>query len=112
MHRKLISLIMIILTFSIFTQEASARGFGGRGFGGGRHYSFAQPHRSYTNSFTNKRPAISAARKNQLKGAFTGFLLGSMLSHLFMGNGFASGFSWLILGGIIWFIMSLIKRRN
>ena len=84
--------------------EASARGFGG-----GRGFSMARARPAYSHSY--QRQASSSVRPNRWRGAFTGFLLGSLLTSLFMGHGMMGGlFSWLLLGMGLFFIINLLKR--
>lgn len=108
MRRIFLSSLIILLSFGVFIQDASARGFGG-----GRGFSMGRARPAFSQSFRNQRTATAPARSNKWRGALTGFMLGSLLSSLFMGHGLGGGLmSWLFLGGIIWFVLNALKRRK
>lgn len=107
--RHIFILFMIsLLSFSFIMNEAHAKRFGGgRSFGVQRsvsHFSKPKP-----NSF--KQPNAST-QKSKWGGLLGGLLLGGLLTSLFMGHGLGSGLlSWLIVGGLIWFVVSLLRKR-
>lgn len=107
MRRIFVSSLILFLSFSFITQEASARGFGGRGF------SMARARPAFSRTFHQKRPTTSPAKNNKWRGALTGFMLGSLLTSLFMGHGFGSGLmAWLLLGALVWLVMNVLKQRK
>lgn len=104
-------LFIALLTFGLTISEASAKRFGGgRSFGVQRSQSslFKQHSSSNTSSFNQR--ANSA--KSKWGGVLGGMLVGGLLASLFMGHGFANGImTWLILGSVLFFIVSYFRRR-
>lgn len=102
--RQILIGFLILLSVTGIVNEASARGFGG-----GRGFSMARARPAFSHSY--QRPASSAVRPNKWRGAFTGFMMGSILTSLFMGHGMMGGmFSWLLLGMGVFFVLNILKR--
>ncbi len=109
--RSFISCIVIVLvTFSLFNQEASAARFGG-----GRSFGV---QRSHSSLFSSQAPRAARAfnpRPNtgRWASALGGLLVGGLLASLFMGHGFGTGIlSWLMIGALIFFVVSFLKKRT
>ena len=112
MRQFFLSSLLILITFGLSVNDATARGFGGgRGFGMMRSKSvFTHSPRAQKAS-----PSSSARSGNsgRLRGALTGLLLGSLLTSMFLGHGFGGALlSWLIVGMIVYFIISFLRRRK
>ncbi len=101
--RQILVSFLILLSLTGMAHEASARGFGGRG------YSMSRARPAFSHSY--QRAATSSVRPNKWRGAFTGFMLGSILTSLFMGHGVMGGiFSWILLGFGVFFILNILKH--
>jgi predicted lipid-binding transport protein (Tim44 family) len=107
---KLISCLLIaLLSFGLLVNEASAKRFGG-----GRSFGV---QRSHSSLFSPKKTQNTAAMGQKSSGSkwggmLGGLLVGGLLASLFMGNGLGSGLmSWLILGAVLFFIVSFFRRR-
>ncbi|KTD44717.1 Tim44 domain-containing protein [Legionella quateirensis] len=108
--RNLLSCFLIaLLSFGLVINEASAKRFGG-----GRSFGV---QRSQSSLFSSHKPQNTAsmgqkANKSRWGGMLGGLLVGGLLASLFMGNGLANGLmTWLILGSVIFFAVSYLRRR-
>lgn len=109
--KTLISCLLIgLLSFGMLVNEASAKRFGG-----GRSFGV---QRSYNSMFNSSKKAPNSAfnqtnnRSSKWGGLLGGLLIGGLLTSLFMGHGLGSGIlSWLIIGGVLFFIISLLRNR-
>lgn len=114
MRTLLSSLLILLLSFGLIINEASAKRFGGgRSFGVQRSQSslFNQNRASNTASLAQK-PNATNKWGGMLGGMLGGLLLGGLLTSLFMGNGLASGLiTWLLLGAALFFLISFVRRR-
>lgn len=109
MRNLLSCILMVLLTFGLFINDASAKRFGGgRSFGAQRsHSSFFSSPKSQTAGLKGQRSA-----KNKWGGMLGGMLIGGLLASLFMGHGLANGLiTWLILGSIIFFIIHVMRKK-
>ncbi len=102
----LVSIFVTLLSFGLFVNDAAAKRFGGgRSFGVQRsHSSLFSPNttKSYTQQ-TNPR---------KWGGMLGGLLAGGLLASLFMGHGLGAGLmSWLVIGGLAFFLMSLLRKK-
>jgi len=101
--------IILLLSFGLFINEASAKRFGGgRSFGVQRSHNslFKQNSTSHSSAYKQK------ANKSRWGGVLGGMLMGGLLASLFMGNGFANGImTWLVLGAVVLFLVSFLRRR-
>ncbi|MBA3535881.1 MAG: Tim44 domain-containing protein [Tatlockia sp.] len=109
--RNLFSCLLIaLLAFGLVVNEASAKRFGGgRSFGIQRSKSslFSSPAANSTKSLGQK-----SAKSRNWGGILGGVLIGGLLASLFMGHGLGTGIlTWLILGGVIFFIYNLFRRK-
>lgn len=102
----ILTALLVIFTCLVTTVEAGRFG-GGRSFGMQRSFSsrsFQQP-----SSFA----ANAAAPRRSWVGPLAGLAAGGLLASLFMGHGFGSGIlSWLLVGGIAFFIWNLFRARR
>ncbi len=102
--------LIALLTFGLVVNEASAKRFGGgRSFGVQRSKSslFSSPAAN-----TSKAWSPKTAKGRNWGGILGGLLVGGLLASLFMGHGFGTGLlTWLILGGVIFFIYNLFRRK-
>jgi predicted lipid-binding transport protein (Tim44 family) len=109
--RHVISCLLIgLLSFGLFVNEAAAKRFGG-----GRSMGVQRSYNSMfsSNKTTSKSTLGQNVNKNKWGGMLGGLLVGGLLATLFMGHGFASGImSWLILGVAAYFIINLLRRRQ
>ncbi len=101
--------LILLLTFGLAINEASAKRFGG-----GRSFGIQRSYNSHTpNSFHSTR-AMGQKKFNSQKwgGVLGGLLIGGLLASLFMGHGFGSGLlTWLIIGLGIYWLVSFKRRR-
>ena len=106
MRAIILSTLFILLTLGFSINEVAAKGFGGSGFSSYRAKSYSGF--SGTKTASNSRPWQSSMR-----GAFGGFVLGTLISSLFMGHGFGSAlFSWLIIGGLLMLCINALRRQR
>lgn len=112
MRSLIICSLLVLTSFGLLINDASAGRFGGgRGFGMMRS-SHVFNHYQRTPRAT-AAPRSRSASSNRWRGAMTGFLIGSLFTSLFMGHGFGGAlFSWLILGMAIFFIANFIRQRR
>lgn len=112
--RKLFLFLMIsIITIGMLMTDAEAARFGGgRSFGMSRLSQSASFNAgSAARSFQG---AAAAPRSGMSKwlGPLAGFAAGGLLASLFMGHGIGSGIlSWLLIGGLAFFVWRLISSR-
>ena len=103
----LVSILVTLLSFGLFVSEASAKRFGG-----GRSFGV---QRSYSSLFSQKSTAKNFTQPNNPRkwgGVLGGLLAGGLLASLFMGHGLGAGLmSWLVIGGLAFFIMSLLRKK-
>ncbi|KTD37526.1 transmembrane protein [Legionella moravica] len=101
--------LIALLSFGLVINEASAKRFGG-----GRSFGV---QRSQSSLFSSHKPQNTAsmgqkANKSKWGGMLGGLLVGGLLASLFMGHGLANGLmTWLILGSVIFFVISFLRRR-
>lgn len=109
MQRIFSCLMIIFLAFGLLVNEASAKRFGGgRSFG------------TYRSSSSYSSPAYSKATANKKQGSgfkwggmLGGLLAGGLLASLFMHNGLGGSLlSLLIIGAVLLFIISLLRRKT
>lgn len=102
--------MLILCTFGLLIQDASAKRFGG-----GRSIGFSRPSSSYSTPYNKPGIAAQAATKagaSKWGGILGGALIGGLLASLFMGHGLGLGIlAWLGMGLLCLFIFSLIKRK-
>lgn len=109
MRTCLVSILLILLTFTLVFQEASAARFGGgRSFGVQRSQSsLFSPKKSYT-----AKPYAQRANKPRWGSMLGGLLIGGLLASLFMGHGLGTGLlTWLILGSLIFFLFNIFRKK-
>lgn len=102
-------LLITLISFGLFINEASAKRFGGgRSFGVQRSYSSL-----YSSNKTHNTSGFrQQTNSKKWGGVLGGMLMGGLLASLFMGHGFANGLiSWLIVGALGLFIMNLFRQR-
>lgn len=108
--RRIFSCLMIIfLAVGLLVNEASAKRFGGgRSFGTYRsNHSYSSP--AYSKTTTNKKQGSSF----KWGGMLGGLLAGGLLASLFMHNGLGGSLlSLLIIGAVLLFIISLLRRKT
>jgi predicted lipid-binding transport protein (Tim44 family) len=109
MRTFFITTMMILCTFGLLIQDASAKRFGG-----GRSIGVSRSHSSYSTPY--KKPTASSAatgaRANKWGGMLGGLLVGGLLASLFMGHGIGAGLlAWLGVGLLCLFIFSLLNRK-
>lgn len=101
--------LIVLLSFGLVIHEASAKRFGGgRSFGVQRSQSslFSSNKTQKTTPFAQKN------KTSQWGGMLGGLVMGGLLASLFMGHGLTSGiFSWLILGSILFFAFSFLRKK-
>ncbi len=103
-------LLIVLLSFGLIINEASAKRFGGgRSFGVQR----SQSSLFSSNKATQNTAALGQrSTGNKWGGMLGGLLVGGLLASLFMGHGLGTGIiTWLILGAAIFFIVSFFRRR-
>lgn len=108
MRQIITCILMIMLTFTLVINEASAKRFGGgRSFGVQRSYGSLFSGNKAQNTAT-----LGQRAKSRWGGVLGGMLVGGLLASLFMGHGLANGLmTWLILGSVIFFIVSYMRRK-
>ncbi len=109
MRRFLVLFSMLVLVLGILSTDAEAARFGGgRSFGMTRSVPMGNTFRSAPRSSFAAAPQSSGRR---WLGPLAGFVAGGLLASLFMGHGLGSGLlSWLLVGGIIFFVWNLWTR--
>lgn len=113
MLKRFISLFFIVFcSLGLMLTDAEAKRFGGgKSFGMQRSAtSFSsRPASSFANNAVNQqRPGMS-----RWLAPLAGLAMGGLLASLFMGNGIGSGIlSWLMIGGVVLLIISLIRKRS
>lgn len=125
MKRSLaLALLIVLATLPVLSvTEAWARAGGGRSSGsrGARSYSApARPPSSPASPSQPSSPAVTPAQPRpgwggMMGGMLGGLLLGGLLGGLLFGGGFGSGIGLmeiLILGGLAWFALSYMRRRQ
>lgn len=109
--RTFLSCLLILLSsFALVADEAWAKRFGGgRSFGVQRSKSSLYSPQQATRS---ARAPVQPANSGKWKGFLGGALLGGLLASLFMGHGLGAGLlSWLVLGALIFLLVSFLRRR-
>ncbi|MBA2656407.1 MAG: Tim44 domain-containing protein [Tatlockia sp.] len=109
--RNFLSIFLIVLfSFGMVVNEASAKRFGGgRSFGVQRSKSslFSSPAASSSKAWTQR-----SAKTRNWGGMLGGLLIGGLLASLFMGHGLGTGLlSWLILGSVVFFLVNFFRRK-
>lgn len=103
-------LIIALLSFGLMANEAAAKRFGG-----GRSFGVQRSQSSLNSSYKPQQHNAALGQKSPASkwgGMLGGLLVGGLLASLFMGHGVASGIiSWLILGAVVFFIISFFRRR-
>lgn len=100
-------LFILLLSFGLLVQEASAKRFGG-----GRSFGMQRSHSSFS-SYKPHNTATSGQKTNTKRwgGLLGGLLVGGLLASLFMGHGLANGLiTWLILGSLLFFLLRFFRR--
>ena len=114
MRTILSSLLILLLSFGLTLNEASAKRFGGgKSFGVQRSQSSLFNHNKSTNAASlNQKPGTSNKWGGMMGGMLGGLLLGGLLTSLFMGNGLGTGLiTWLLLGAALFFLISFVRKR-
>lgn len=111
MRKLFLYLVISIITLGVFTTEVEAARFGGgKSFGMSRAF-----HSNGTFNAGNAARSFQAAPKPGVRkwlGPLAGFAAGGLLASLFMGHGLGSGIlSWLLIGGLVFFIWRFISNR-
>ena len=110
MRRFLTLFLLFVCTFAFVMSEAEAKRFGGgRGFGMQRSAS------SFSRSFAPQAPIAPIAQRarNSWVGPLAGLAVGGILASLLMGHGIGSGIlSWLLIGGVIFMLISFVRSRK
>ena len=109
MRTIIYSLFILLLTFGLTMNEASARRFGGgKSFGVQRSQSSLFNQHKTTPSSLRQKPGSTS----KWGGMLGGLLVGGLLASLFMGHGLGTGLmTWLILGAALFFAISYFRRR-
>ncbi len=104
MYKTLSYILITIISFTLLSNVAFAKRFGGgRSFGQQRSYS--APHK------TSSTKAKSPNKASKWLGPLAGLAIGGMLASLFMGHGFGTGIlSWLLLAAAIFVIFRVINH--
>lgn len=109
--KKIIAYMLIILIGAgFFVNDVAAKRFGGgRSFGVQRaHSAFSKPGAKHSQYKRHNQQA----QKRNWGGLLGGMLVGGLLASLLMGHGLATGvLSWLIVGALVLFAMSLWQRK-
>ena len=109
--KKILSYMLIVLVGAgFFINDAAAKRFGGgRSFGVQRaHSAFSKPGTKHSQYKQNKQQP----QKRNWSGILGGVLAGGLLASLLMGHGLATGIlSWLILGALVLFTISLWQKK-
>lgn len=109
MRTLFIYMFITLLSFGLVVNEASAKRFGG-----GRSFGVQRSQSSLFSSRAAPNAKSFGRQPNTRKwgGLLGGLLLGGLLTSLFMGHGFGTGLlTWLILGGLVLFLMNLFRRK-
>lgn len=110
MRNVLLSLLVALLATGLVVSEAAAKRFGG-----GRSFGVQRSKSSLFSPYAQKNTHSFNKAKNTKRwgGILGGVLVGGLLASLFMGHGLGSGLlSWLIVGGLVFFVASLIRKRS
>lgn len=109
--RTLVSCLLItLLSFGLLINEAAAKRFGGgRSFGVQRSQSsMFSPNKAQSATPLGQR----TNNPSKWGGMLGGLLIGGLLASLFMGHGLATGLmTWLIIGALVFFIVSFYRKR-
>lgn len=114
MRAILSSLLILLLSFGLTLNEASAKRFGGgKSFGVQRSQSSLFNQNKSTNAASlNQKPGTGSKWGGMMGGMLGGLLIGGLLTSLFMGNGLGTGLiTWLILGAALFFLISFVRKR-
>ncbi len=100
--------LMLILSFGLMVQEASAKRFGG-----GRSFGVQRAHSSLFSRHPQPTQRLRQPAKTHPWGRFLGGLLvGGLLASLFMGHGLAAGMlSWLVIGVLGFLLIGFMRRH-
>jgi predicted lipid-binding transport protein (Tim44 family) len=108
--RNLVSCLLIsLLAFGLFINEASAKRFGG-----GRSFGMQRSQSSLFSSNKSQSAPMMGQRGNKGRwgGMLGGMLLGGLLASLFMGNGLANGLmTWIMLGAALFFLVTFFRKK-
>lgn len=102
-------LLISLLSFGLFCNEAAAKRFGG-----GRSFGVQRSHSSLFQSHSAQKSSAYKTQntKSRWGGVLGGMLVGGLLASLFMGHGFANGImTWLILAAAVFFIVNFFRRK-
>jgi predicted lipid-binding transport protein (Tim44 family) len=116
MRNILACCLIMLLSFGLVVQEASAKRFGsGRSFGIQRSSSSfsSNPTRSYSTASSNygRNTQATPNRWGKWGGMLGGLVAGGLLASLFMGHGVGSGLlSWLFVGLAVYVALSFFRR--
>lgn len=102
-------LFIVLLTFGLTINEASAKRFGG-----GRSFGVQRSQSSLFSSHNTQKSSPFTKNNSRSKwgGMLGGLLVGGLLASLFMGHGLANGLmTWLILGSVLFFIISFLRKK-
>ena len=116
MRQFVLLLLTTLFVFGFIMKDADAKRFGGgRSFGTFRSASsFSRPSGSFTQAYSRNQSPFgqNSFSSNRWLGPLAGLVTGGLLASLFMGHGFGSGIlSWLIMGGLFFFIIHFIKNK-
>jgi predicted lipid-binding transport protein (Tim44 family) len=109
-------LLMSFIAFSFIMTDAQAKRFGGgKSFGMSRSAStFSRPSTAAVNPASRFEAPKPASTASKWLGPLAGFAAGGLLASLFMGHGggiMGGGiFSWLLIGGLIFFALRFMSR--
>lgn len=109
MRNVLVCLMAITLSLGLFSSDVFAKRFGG-----GRSFGVQRSHHSLFSSPKSQKavPKMQSSNRSKWGGILGGMLIGGLLTSLFMGHGFANGLmTWLILGSIIFFIVTMFRKK-
>lgn len=110
MRHFISSLLIILLTFGLFVNEASA----GR-FGGGRSFGVQRSHSSLFSQKPSPRAQSVGQRPNMGRwgSVLGGMLVGGLLASLFMGHGLGTGLlSWFAVAAAFFFFFSFLRKKR
>lgn len=105
--RTFISLLMIILaTFTLITNDAQAKRFGG-----GKSFGAQPASSSFSRAPQQSVSQSMANRASKWAGPLMGLAAGALIGSLLMGHGMGSAIlSWLMIAVAVMFIFGLVRR--
>lgn len=105
MYKILLSVFIVILSFSIMVSNAEAKRFGG-----GKSFGYSRPI-SNNNAARMQPAAKPASGASKWLGPLAGLAAGGLLASLFMGHGFGSGIlSWILIAAAVFIGWRLLSR--